>query len=153
MSDPVDELKRKFPNLYRDPYLGVSFGPGWYELVYELSEKLEALILKLPKLERENCYVVQVKEKWGGLRFYLSSSTTNIHRLISKTESQSRKICEDCGQPGEPRDGGWIRTQCLDCFKQTLMRKYASRLVILLREGISVTKEEWDKFNESKISS
>jgi hypothetical protein len=52
-----------------------------------------------------------VKEKWGGLRFYVSG-TTELLDFISEMEARSLDICEVCGQPGKPRKGSWIRTLC-----------------------------------------
>ena len=64
---------------------------------------------------RRNCEVRngQVKEKFGGLRFYLDSSATEkLHDAIRLAEDESYKTCELCGEPGEPRREGWIKTLC-----------------------------------------
>lgn len=54
----------------------------------------------------------QVKEKFGGLRFYVDGGDEVSNRLISFAESLSVKTCEVCGAPGRQRDGGWIKTLC-----------------------------------------
>jgi hypothetical protein len=59
----------------------------------------------------------QVKEKFGGLRFYMTSGSDEIYDLINKAEVLSRKTCEECGQPGEEGAGSWIRTLCESCHK------------------------------------
>ena len=62
--------------------------------------------------------VLQVKEKFGGLRFYVNSATEEMYRLISEAESQSYEICEECGKPGtlsQKIKGGWMKTLCLEC--------------------------------------
>lgn len=61
---------------------------------------------------------MQVKEKFGGLRFYMTWETEEIDKLISKAEDESHKICESCGEPGKARSGSWIRTLCDKCDKQ-----------------------------------
>ena len=35
--------------------------------------------------------------------------------LVSMTEAMSYKICEVCGNKGEPNKGGWISTLCESC--------------------------------------
>jgi hypothetical protein len=58
--------------------------------------------------------VMQVKEKFGTLRFYCSG-TDAIDRYIRLAERLSAVTCEDCGRPGKANDSGWIRTQCDEC--------------------------------------
>lgn len=59
---------------------------------------------------------MQVKEKFGGLRFYMNYYVEDLEDLISEAESQSYNICEKCGKPGKSREGGWIVTLCDDCY-------------------------------------
>ena len=106
-----DELQTKlinnYPNLYsRCHYL--SCGDGWYNLIDELSAKLEPL----------GVVVMQVKEKFSGLRFYIDIGTDEAFDLIREAESKSVHICEKCGKPGETRATGWIKTLCDECFKK-----------------------------------
>lgn len=54
----------------------------------------------------------QVKEKFGGLRFYVGPSTVDIHDRVDEAEGESLKTCEECGSPGHPRAGGWVLTLC-----------------------------------------
>jgi len=58
----------------------------------------------------------QVKEKFGGLRYYMTCGSDQIYDLISEAEALSYKTCEECGNPGEERDTGWIKTLCTECF-------------------------------------
>ena len=56
---------------------------------------------------------VQIKEKFGGLRFYINSASEEVHNRISEAEKLSYKVCEQCGEEGELRqDIGWWRTLC-----------------------------------------
>jgi len=59
----------------------------------------------------------QVKEKYGGLRFYMTCGNDEIYSLIQKAEELSYKTCEECGSPGEERGGSWINTLCDNCHK------------------------------------
>lgn len=88
---------------------GFECGDGWYELIRELCEELKELI---PEDAEEEFEVVQVKEKFGGLRFYTNWATEEMYEKIEEAEGKSFKICEECGQPGKVRGGGWIRTLC-----------------------------------------
>jgi hypothetical protein len=56
--------------------------------------------------------VQQVKEKFGGLRFYFSGGDERIDGMVLMAEAIAERTCEVCGKPGRPREGGWIRTLC-----------------------------------------
>jgi indole-3-glycerol phosphate synthase len=59
---------------------------------------------------------VQVKEKFGALRFYTSVAANDVEaKIIAEAEKASACTCEECGQPGKARGGGWIRTLCDQC--------------------------------------
>lgn len=62
--------------------------------------------------------VLQVKEKFSGLRYYMSGETKQMTEWISKAEAKSYKTCERCGQPGSRRSGGWILTLCDECDRK-----------------------------------
>ena len=57
----------------------------------------------------------QVKEKFGTLRFYMTTETEEMSALIREAEERSAVTCEECGSPGTCRDGGWILTLCDKC--------------------------------------
>ena len=59
--------------------------------------------------------VTQVKEKFGGLRFYVGSALPAVYDVIDECERLSYTICERCGEAGKPREGGWIKTLCDGC--------------------------------------
>jgi hypothetical protein len=93
---------------------GFQHGDGWFNLVWRLCEQLEPLEAAI---EAETGYafeVLQVKEKFGGLRFRANYSNDSISTLIEMTEVESFKTCEFCGQPGKRREGSWIETLCDD---------------------------------------
>lgn len=61
---------------------------------------------------------VQVKEKFGGLRFYVQSASNEQHAIISWAESLSYNICERCGSTKNiGTTQGWITTLCKECAK------------------------------------
>jgi len=61
---------------------------------------------------------IQVKEKYGTLRFYLSHETDKMERLISEAESKTSTTCESCGSEGEVRNDGWVATRCDECYEE-----------------------------------
>jgi hypothetical protein len=56
--------------------------------------------------------VEQIKEKFGGLRFYYQGGDERISGLVDMAETWAGHTCETCGNKGERRTGGWIRTLC-----------------------------------------
>ena len=56
--------------------------------------------------------VVQVKEKFGTLRFYIQAGTDEHYNYISFAETMSGVTCETCGKPGKRLGRGWIYTAC-----------------------------------------
>ncbi len=89
---------------------GFECGDGWYQLILNLCEEIEKIKLA------DGFMVVQVKEKFGGLRFYTSFVTGELEKLIRKAEDASFTICEVCGNDGEPSHlGTWARTLCRVC--------------------------------------
>lgn len=85
---------------------------GWLKLIDQLSADITALDEK----NGTQTIAVQVKEKFGGLRFYIEGGSDAIHDLIDAAENESLKTCEMCGEPGERRGGGWISTECDACW-------------------------------------
>lgn len=79
-------------------------GDGWLPLIKKLIQ--DCIDLGWDK------QICQVKEKFGGLRFYINSAETEVFKLISKAENDSYSICEECGVPGTPNKKGWIKTLC-----------------------------------------
>lgn len=59
----------------------------------------------------------QIKEKYGTLRVYFSGGDEYVEGLVSMAETISGKICEVCGNKGQPNKGGWITTLCDGCRK------------------------------------
>ena len=57
----------------------------------------------------------QVKEKFGTLRFYYQGGDDYISGMVSLAESMTAVTCENCGNPGSCRGGGWVHTYCTPC--------------------------------------
>jgi len=85
--------------------------PNWrkdiitQEVIDEAKAKMDEEAIKVP-------VAVQVKEKFGGLRFYVQAATDKHYNYISFAESMSYKTCEECGAPGKTYTDGWHMTLC-----------------------------------------
>jgi hypothetical protein len=118
------KLVENYPNLFQDyggdmtktcMHWGFEHGDGWYDLVNELSSKLEP----------HGIIATQVKEKFGGLRFYIrypdhlsDKEVAKIRDIKNEYESKSYETCESCAKPGELRVHGWRRTLCDGCEEE-----------------------------------
>lgn len=60
--------------------------------------------------------IIQIKEKFGGLRWYDVNSTKEIWNIINKYEDLSFKTCINCGKPAEYISCGWISPYCSNCI-------------------------------------
>ena len=87
-----------------------SVGKGWAPIVERL--------WRLCKAQTPPVMIEQVKEKYGGLRFYVGGATEAVFDAIDAGEAESYTICEDCGKPGHARAGGWILTLCDECARR-----------------------------------
>jgi len=105
---------------------GFECGDGWYDLIYSLCEAVERELQAIPEYAQQSFYVVQVKEKFGGLRFYTThNGSEEIQSLIIMAEAVSYRTCEECGMPGvlctTNSDGGygWVKTLCPICSAES----------------------------------
>jgi hypothetical protein len=55
---------------------------------------------------------VQVKEKFGALRFYYNGGDDIVDGLVRMAERLSETACEICGDAGKVYDHGWVTTRC-----------------------------------------
>jgi len=81
-----------------------SVGKGWASLIDEIFDKLDSM--------EHPPAVVQVKEKYAGLRVYLDVYVEEVEQVIIEAEKKSFKICETCGNPGKVRGKRWWYTSC-----------------------------------------
>ena len=148
--DNTQKLFNAYPHLYRGREKslqeslmswGFTCSDGWFDLVWTLSQNIED-IAKAARLEPQ-CdewpEAVQVKEKFGTLRFHLKRSplTTSdkVEALIREAELCSAKICEECGKPGLLKEGGGTRTLCEDHAKE--LPDYVEHSAKVINNGLS----------------
>lgn len=88
---------------------GFECGDGWYTIIDETCRLLSQ------HEPLAGARFVQVKEKYGTLRVYLSHQDDYADGVIDMAEALSSRTCEVCGQPGKSNDRGWIMTRCEGC--------------------------------------
>lgn len=146
-------LVKDFPGLYRNRHgdmrttamcWGFDVGDGWHNIIRELSEAIthatgkawSGAAAKSPDHYFQcgfDVVAVQVKEKFGGLRFYYHTEpkpgvseemidgdyakevSGRVYGMVDLAEHLSYVTCESCGSPGEINDGGWLSVRCGVC--------------------------------------
>jgi hypothetical protein len=131
-SELQNQLYEKYPQLFvnknKTPMespmcFGIECGEGWYDILSSLCWMInqhEGNIEARTKYNPEYATITeyfpvkfdQIKEKYGGLRVYFSGGDEYIEGLVSMAEAMSYKICDICGNKGEPNKEGWISTRC-----------------------------------------
>lgn len=89
-------------------YALVCVGEGWGKLINNLYDA------KPKKVQ-----VLDVKERFGGFRFYCSASVPEWYLdLTEYYEEKLLHICERCGAEGKQETiNGWIKTLCEECLR------------------------------------
>lgn len=115
-------MESKYPKMYAGQHGGFAVGSGWWHIIETLSHLIQSHIdwnnanaEKYPDLKYkhiEQVVVHQVKEKFGGLRFYYDGGNDIIAGMVTMAEAWADRSCENCGSIGTRRSGGWIRTLC-----------------------------------------
>jgi len=111
-----NKLFSKYPEIFKQKTLspkhslmcfGIECGDGWYGIINWLCSRLK---------RSGNVEAVQVKEKFGGLRFYVGEATDSQFEDINRAEDLSFFICEKCGSPFDvEQTKGWVTTLCGKC--------------------------------------
>jgi hypothetical protein len=122
-ADNTKKLYDRFPALYAEHSLpmtqtcmcwGFECDNGWFDLIWMLSLALE------DESKQSNAPIVaqQVKEKFGGLRFYISGNE-RAYSLAYLAENASYQVCETCGSNSGRMHhrGTWLKTLCVKCGK------------------------------------
>lgn len=80
-------------------------GKGWEKLVRRVYNAKEGLGIPVG--------IIQVKEKYGGLRIYTDYYVPEIEDVIIQVGKESLDTCQECGSPaGLVKNGGWYLTLC-----------------------------------------
>ena len=108
------QMEARFPKMFAEPYGGFACGEGWWPILEALCGQIQHHVDWKNKQSEVVAQVTvnQIKEKFGGLRFYYSGGDDAIDGMVSMAESWAAHSCETCGSPGKSRSGGWIKTLC-----------------------------------------
>ena len=87
---------------------------GWRKAFGEqLCEELKAALEESGQLEEYR--ILQIKEKYGTLRWYSYFPNEKVREVIYKYEKLSARTCICCGKPATVVTTGWISPYCDDC--------------------------------------
>jgi hypothetical protein len=123
MRKDLDEaLVADFPLTFRDRKRsaretpmgrGFEVGDGWEPIIRQAARIIEPhLDWGYVKKGLAPPTSIQVKEKFGTLRWYFQSEAF-VAGVISLADAWSATVCEECGQPGILRDqDAWWKTVC-----------------------------------------
>ena len=111
------ELQKKmmdnYPKLYRNRP-AILTGDGWFNIIKELSDKLEKMI---PETIDNDFKCFQVSERHGGLNFSMTMATDEMYKEIEIAEEKCCQTCEKCGNPGKfTKINGWRCILCENCY-------------------------------------
>ncbi len=105
----VEVLEGMRPRFCESGFVGFECPMGWLDLAHDLHTRLT---------ENPDYRVVQVKEKFGGLRFYTEGLTHAEREMVYAVEAESFRVCADCGSRNAVslRDRGWLASLCDACY-------------------------------------
>ena len=118
-----DLLCSKYPAIFSDRKAdmqvtamcwGFDCGDGWFPLIDSLCDQITNHLKHNAEKDTAQFVASQIKEKFGGLRFYGNGGDDTITSFIWFAESLSYRICEECGamQDTKVYTDGWHRTLC-----------------------------------------
>jgi len=95
-----------------------SFNSEYATMSPEFVARMKSDLLKMKPREIRKVIpqvvAIQVKEKFGTLRFYYNGGDDVIGGMVQMAESMSGVTCEECGNTGKRYGGGWITTLCAE---------------------------------------
>jgi len=126
-------LFERYPKIFQDRGLspketlicfGLECDDGWFDLINNLCDAIQFHVDHNSKRNDIELFsqvvVVQIKEKFGGLRFYYYGGDKIIDGMVRFAEKMSYRICEVCGtneKVGHTK--GWIKTICKECYYES----------------------------------
>jgi hypothetical protein len=116
-------MEEKYPKMFSKPYGGFAVGEGWWPIIESLCDNIQSYTDWWNKNREtrpvvEQVVVAQIKEKFGGLRFYYDGGDDKIQGMVRMAESWADAVCEDCGTPATKKTTGWIRNVCNKHFEE-----------------------------------
>ena len=126
------QMEERFPKMFNGKYGGFACGEGWWPILEKLCSNIQNHIDWKNKQSEivPQVTVAQIKEKFGGLRFYYDGGDDHINGMVRMAEAWADASCEECGAPGKRRDGGWIKTLCdiHEAERQQRVKQYENQI-------------------------
>jgi hypothetical protein len=135
----AEQMESRFPKMFEEGYGGFACGEGWWPILEALcvniqghidwKNKTRARLLEDNPYEHEipdevaQVIVRQIKEKFGGLRFYYNGGDDEISGMVRMAEAWANRSCETCGAPATKQTTGWIKNVCDKHFNEIENRK------------------------------
>lgn len=92
---------------------------GWRKVFGEqMCEEIQNELNKLSEEDKLKYRILQIKEKYGYLRWYSNWHTDEIAKIITKYEELSERTCIKCGAAATKISLGWISPWCDECAKE-----------------------------------
>ena len=89
--------------------------PGWRKAFgIQMCKEIRKQLIKEKTLFKWR--IVQLKEKFGGIRLYSNFASDELYNVIDKYEQISYRTCGVCGKPATKISKGWIYPYCDDCI-------------------------------------
>lgn len=151
-NENTEKLFKKYPEIFGQKDLpmnqtcmcwGIDTGNGWFWLIDQLCASIQQYVnarnegIRIRNETQSETEIkesewqveaVQVKEKFGGLRFYINGADDMVYGMIHFAERLSYSICETCGTTENVKVGGdswisthgdgWIFTLCDKCRQE-----------------------------------
>lgn len=99
MTKSGKELSHIIDRICDGYFKSIDCGPGWTQLILNCHNELVQL--------DPDYTILQIKQKLGGLRYYVQPSRKDdrdlwekMHDIVRRYENLSYKTCEDTGAPG-----------------------------------------------------
>ena len=119
-------MSKKIYSDEREPFpmFGIETGEGWKPIAQKVIDAIIEYNENSP--EDSVIYIDQVKEKFAGLRIYVTYDNVpkevidKIENLIKEAETEAAHTCEECGSKENVgmRMNGWYTVMCEDCAKK-----------------------------------
>jgi len=126
----IEQLLNKYPKIFQDyegnpgkvNYTGIP--QGWIPILDIMCGSIQNHIDNSSRWDKDlqrftnptQVVCTQMKEKFGGLRFYTNGHDDIVEGMITMAEYMCDQVCEDCGSKEDLGvTSGWIRNLCRTC--------------------------------------
>ena len=91
------QFRKAFPILFGKERVRLAVGQGWFEILWELCASIEIITKTQMEGGHPPIQLLQAKEKFGGLRFYVENGTRDVYDQIEVAQNRSMATCEARG--------------------------------------------------------